>query len=207
MDNLKCNEFNRLYNALTDNERDKFSIIALKLIKVNFLLRIKNLDYYLFILQHKELFRLYFDFINFELYVREDKEVIYIKNDNTKLGKNLTKNETLCLLVLRLLYEEKLKEVSLSNDIEVSATELQNKLYATTFDQSNNDRVKKTNLDNMLKVFRLHDIIDYKSKDLGFDNTIITIYPSIEVAMDFKEISDVINRLELLSGDGDLSEE
>ena len=50
----------------------------------------------------------------------------------------------------------------------------------------------------MLQVFKAHDLIYYKNDDLKYDNSTIVIYPSIEVATDFREMTDILNRLESL---------
>lgn len=203
MTNLESTEFNQLYCELSEKDKDIFKDITIRLLKVNFLLRRINSDMYLFILSHKDMFILFFQYINFDFIVREDKELAYIKSNDEKLSKNLTKNETLCLLILRLLYQRKIDEVSLSNDIEITIKELQDQLFAVGFDNSNNDRVKKSTLNEMLRTFKQHNIVYYNDQDTNLDNTIITIYPSIEVAMDFKEMEQILIRLESLSNGED----
>ena len=198
MNNIDSNEFNRLYCRLSDKEKDDFKYIVLDLFKVNFLLEKKKRDKYLFILSHKELFRLYFSYIDIEFIIREDKELAYIKSLDSNLSRILSKNETICLLVLRLLYQEKIEEVSLSDEIEIKVIDLQNKLYAVRFEQNQTERVKKSTLIEMLQVFKAHDLIYYKNDDLKYDNSTIVIYPSIEVATDFREMTDILNRLESL---------
>ncbi len=198
MTNLESTEFNQLYCELSTKDKDIFKDITIRLLKVNFLLRKINSEMYLFILSHKDMFILFFQYINFDFIVREDKELVYIKSNDEKLSKNLTKNETICLLILRLLYQRKIDEVSLSNDIEITIKELQDQLFAIGFD-SNNDRVKKSILNDMLKTFKQHNIVYYNDQDTNLDNTIITIYPSIEVAMDFKEMEQILIRLESFS--------
>lgn len=198
MTNLESAEFNQLYCELSSKDKDIFKDITIRLLKVNFLLRRINSEMYLFILSHKDMFILFFQYINFDFIVREDKELAYIKSNDEKLSKNLTKNETICLLVLRLLYQRKIDEVSLSNDIEITIKELQDQLFAVGFDSSN-DRVKKSILNDMLRTFKQHNIVYYNDQDTNLDNTIITIYPSIEVAMDFKEMEQILIRLESLS--------
>lgn len=200
MTNLESTEFNRLYCELTEKDKEIFKDITIRLLKVNFILRKLNQPMYLFILSHKEMFLLFFEYINFDFILREDKELAYIKSNDEKLSKNLNRNETLCLLILRLLYQKKIDEVSLSDDVEITIKELQDQLFAVGFDGTSNDRVKKSTLSEMLKVFKQHNIVYYNEKEIIMDNSIIQIYPSIEVAMDFKEMSDIINRLEMLKG-------
>lgn len=206
MTNLESTEFNRLYCELTENEKKIFKDVTIRLLKVNFILRKVKNDMYLFLLSHKDMVSLFFEYINFEFILREDKELAYIKSCDEKLSRNFNRNETLCLLVLRLLYQKKLDEVSLSDDIEITIKELQDQLFAVGFEGSANDRVKKSTLNEMLRVFKQHNIIYYNEKDISMDNAIILIYPSIEVAMDFKEMSEIVNRLDMLKG-GDESDE
>ncbi len=200
MTNLESSEFNRLYCELSERDKDIFKDITIRLLKVNFLLRRINNDMYLFVLSHKDMFSLFFEYVNFDFILREDKELAYIKSNDEKLSKNLNRNETLCLLVLRLLYQKKIDEVSLSDDIEITINELQNQLFAVGFEGAANDRVKKSTLNEMLRVFKQHNIVFYNEKEINMDNTIIQIYPSIEVAMDFKEMAEIVNRLDMLKG-------
>lgn len=205
MTNIESTHFNDLYCGLSDAEKILMKNITIKLLKVNFLLRTINSDMYSFIINHKELFILFFDYMNFDFIIREDKELAYIKSNNETLISNINKNETLCLLVLRLLYQKKIDEVSLADEIEISVKELQDQLFAVNFESLSNDRVKKSTLNDMLKIFKQHNIV-YYSGDLSLDETKIIIYPSIEVAMDFKKMDEVLTRLELLKGGEDIDD-
>ena len=196
MTNSESTRFNELYCLLSESE---------KLLKVNFLLRITNKEMYSFIINHKELLSLFFEYMNFDFNIREDKELVYIKSNDDTLISNITKNETLALLVLRLIYQKKIDEVSLADEVETTIAELQNQLFSFNFDSQNNDRVKRSTLREMLQIFKQHNIIYYKD-NLALDDTVITIYPSIEVAMDFKEINEILTRIELLKGGDDIDD-
>ena len=205
MTNSESTRFNELYCLLTESEKTMMKNVTIKLLKVNFLLRITNKEMYSFIINHKELLSLFFEYMNFDFNIREDKELVYIKSNDDTLISNITKNETLALLVLRLIYQKKIDEVSLADEVETTVAELQNQLFSFNFDSQNNDRVKRSTLREMLQIFKQHNIIYYKD-DLALDDTVITIYPSIEVAMDFKEINEILTRIELLKGGDDIDD-
>ncbi len=205
MTNSESTRFNELYCLLTESEKTMMKNVTIKLLKVNFLLRITNKEIYSFIMNHKELLSLFFEYMNFDFNIREDKELVYIKSNDDTLISNITKNETLALLVLRLIYQKKMDEVSLADEVETTIAELQNQLFSFNFDSQNNDRVKRSTLREMLQIFKQHNIIYYKD-DLALDDTVITIYPSIEVAMDFKEINEILTRIELLKGGDDIDD-
>lgn len=205
MTNSESTRFNELYCLLSESEKTMMKNVTIKLLKVNFLLRITNKEMYSFIINHKELLSLFFEYMNFDFNIREDKELVYIKSNDDTLISNITKNETLALLVLRLIYQKKIDEVSLADEVETTIAELQNQLFSFNFDSQNNDRVKRSTLREMLQIFKQHNIIYYKD-DLALDDTVITIYPSIEVAMDFKEINEILTRIELLKGGDDIDD-
>lgn len=202
MTNNDSIRFNELYCRLSENNKNIFKDTTIKMLKVNFLLRTTDNDSYMFIINNKELFTLFFEYINFDFNIREDLELAYIKSNDETLINKINKNETLCLLVLSLMYIERKDEISLSDETEISIKEFQDKLFSVGFESQSNDRVKRSTLVEMLKTFRQHNIIYYKG-DLSLDDTIITIYPSIEVAMDFKQMDEVVNRLESLKGGDD----
>lgn len=205
MTNSESTRFNELYCLLSESEKTMMKNVTIKLLKVNFLLRITNKEMYSFIINHKELLSLFFEYMNFDFNIREDKELVYIKSNDDTLISNITKIETLALLVLRLIYQKKIDEVSLADEVETTIAELQNQLFSFNFDSQNNDRVKRSTLREMLQIFKQHNIIYYKD-DLALDDTVITIYPSIEVAMDFKEINEILTRIELLKGGDDMDD-
>ena len=205
MTNSESTRFNELYCLLSESEKTMMKNVTIKLLKVNFLLRITNKEKYSFIINHKELLSLFFEYMNFDFNIREDKELVYIKSNDDTLISNITKNETLALLVLRLIYQKKIDEVSLADEVETTIAELQNQLFSFNFDSQNNDRVKRSTLREMLQIFKQHNIIYYKD-NLALDDTVITIYPSIEVAMDFKEINEILTRIELLKGGDDIDD-
>ena len=205
MTNSESTRFNELYCLLSEAEKTMMKNVTIKLLKVNFLLRKTNKEVYSFIINHKELLSLFFEYMNFDFNIREDKELVYIKSNDDTLISNISKNETLALLVLRLLYQKKIDEVSLADEIETTVGELQNQLFSFNFDSQSTDRVKRSTLKEMLQIFKQHNIIYYKD-DLAVDDTVITIYPSIEVAMDFKEINEILTRIELLKGGDDIDD-
>jgi hypothetical protein len=50
----------------------------------------------MFIIYHKELLTLFFEYMNFDFIIREDKELAYIKSNDDSLINRINKNETLC---------------------------------------------------------------------------------------------------------------
>lgn len=194
MTNNQSNEFNNLYVALTDKEKDMFSDITLRLIKVNFIIKERLEDQYMFILTNKELFKLFFMYMNFDFYLLEHKELAYIKTESSI--NRISANETKYLLVLRLLYQLRVVDTSvLTNEIKVS--EFKEKLTDLF-----NIIIKNNNeLNTTLRYFKAHNIIYYK-KELN-DDDFIKIYPSIEFVFDFRKFDEILIKIESFKGGDD----
>jgi len=104
---------------------------------------------------------------------------------------SLKKLESVILLALRILYFRINEKVSLSNNVEVNLTDLHVELSRIGY-TSDDERVKKSELYPILRMYRNYNIIDYISKDLD-DESRIAIYPSIIYAVDISSIKDAID--------------
>ena len=109
------------------SEREKFRIAANKLLNQCFLLKKKEdtRKDYIFVRENKELFSQYFDLLGYKVRINEDQGVIALAGDYETGRLQLTKLESIELLILRLLYIEKRKEISSSyEDVVVLMEEI-----------------------------------------------------------------------------------
>lgn len=196
--NEMCHTFYEEYCKLIDRDKELFTLLSQKLLKINYIIKSRDKENYNFMLSNKKLFISFFTLINFETGFLETKEIIYIKSKDRELNSNIKKNETIILLCLRILYQNKLEEVNLSSQVEIKLIDLSNKLINVGFNDVKKDRVKQGVLKDALKLFKDHNIISYIGE--LEDDSVITIYPSIEVVMDFRQIQDIVDRLSGLTG-------
>lgn len=206
MTDLENKEFSSDYSDLTTEKRERFSRIVRKILSVNFIVKALNHDDYVFINNNVSLFTSFFKYMDFEFYVDNIREIAYYKTDDETIGSRLNKNETIILLCLRKLYQAKLEEVSLDNEIYVSSNELNLMLSSVGFIDGFRERSKNQVLMDALRKFRNHGLIDYKVKDIAINEGYITIYSSIEVATDFRNLQEITARLDALSKGGEADE-
>lgn len=172
-------------------QKERFRIAANKLLNQCFLLR-KREDTkkeYIFVRQNRELFLPFFDLLGYDLKINEDQGVIGIANQFGTGRLSLGKYESVFLLILRVLYVEKRKELgTFSEEVTVLMEEIREK-YAML-------KIKaKPLLDkgaerHMISLFRKFNLIQNLDGDISQPDARIIIYPSIIMAVDVEDINE-----------------
>ncbi len=172
-------------------QKEKFRIAANKLLNHCFLLK-KREDTkkdYMFVKQNLEMFVTYFELLGYDLKINEDQGVIGLVNQFGTGRVELSKYESILLLILRLLYIEKRKELATySEEVTVLMEEIREK-YGML-------KIKaKPNLDkgmerNLVKVFRRYNIIQNLDSDVNQADARIIIYPSVIMAVTVENVNE-----------------
>lgn len=172
-------------------QKEKFRIAANKLLNHSFLLKKKEdtKKDYIFVKQNLEMFVTYFDLLGYDVKVNEDQGVIGLVNQFGTGRLELTKYESILLLILRLLYIEKRKELAtFSEEVIVIMEEIREK-YAML-------KIKaKPQLDkgmerNFVKIFRRYNLIQNLDTDVNQADARIIIYPSIVMAVTVENVNE-----------------
>ncbi len=198
-------KFHDDYIKIKEDDKEYFKEVFQLIMSKGFIVKTLSEKQYNFIMANEELFKSFFSLIGFEFYSRYDLETHYIKSDDNMFAKNIKKNDTIILLILRLLYEDLVEKVTLNNHVEVKYYELEQKLLEVGFEDIHRDRVRSASIIDSLRLFRNHNIISFKVSGFN-DNTVITIYPSIEVVFDFADVENVLNRVNEIVPEGEVDE-
>lgn len=178
-------------------QKEKFRIAANKLLNQCFLLR-KREDTkkeYIFVRQNRELFASLFDLLGYDLKMNEDQGVIGIVNQFGTGRLSLGKYESMFLLILRVLYIEKRRELgTFSEEVTVLMEEIREK-YAML-------RVKtravlsKGMEEQFVGLFRKYNIIRNLDSNVTQPDARIVIYPSVIMAVPVENINDYYDMTE-----------
>lgn len=172
-------------------QKEKFRTAANKLLNQCFLLRRREdtKKEYVYVRQNRELFVPFFDLLGYELRINEDQGVIGIVNQFGTGRLALGKYESIFLLILRILYVEKRKELgAFSEEATVLMEEIREK-YAML-------RIKaKPMLDKgmerqMISSLRRYNLIQSLDGDVSRPEARIVVYPSILMAVAVEDIND-----------------
>ena len=179
-------------------QKERFRTAANKLLNQCFLLKKKEetMKDYVFVRQNREeLFVPYFDLLGYELRINEDQGVIALVNQFGTGRMALNKYESILLLILRLLYIEKRKELgTYSEEVTVLMEEIREK-YAM-LKLKTKPMMDKGMERHMVSLFRRYNLIQNLDGDVNQADTRIVIYPSVIMAVTVEDINQYYEQAE-----------
>lgn len=178
------------YERLTNVQKATFKDIANKLLASTFLARDKkdNNDNYYFVVSYKEVFDEFFAILGYEVKLDQGVGSIMLKSDQNTGFLKLRRDETIILLILRILYHERLKETSLNENVVITVLDIHEKYNFLEIKK----RINKTDLVSALRLFRRFNLIETIG-DITMSNTKVVIMPTILYAINTEEITEVYN--------------
>ena len=182
--------------GMLQKEKDEFKRICNRLIGTCFLCKgnvTTRSDYY-FVLKHRDLFRKYLDVLGYRLEINEEYGVIQLTNPQNYNHLNLKLFDSIILLILRILYDEKKRELSVSDEVIINLGDIQDKFLSL---QIRDKMIDKTTMRNALSLFRRFQIIETLDKDLGNEESRILIFDSILMAVRVEDIRQAHEKLEV----------
>ena len=181
-----------LIRDLTSDEFERFRTAVQTLTSKAFIIRgiDKERELYDFTIRNIALFDAWFLCMNAVLVRDESLGVIAFRGSgNTRLF--FSKDEICAVLVLRLIYEEKRLEVTLTKFPVISVRDFQDKFNAMT-----GEDIKKTALINVLRRLSSCKLIYMESHDYSDPEAVIQLYPSIPMSMDKNALDAALKILE-----------
>ena len=189
------------YQKLTEPDKESFRIALNLLLTESFIIR--SLDAhsraYRFASANTEIFDAYLELAGWS--VRKDEHlgvISFVGPASARL--QLKKDESIMLLVLRLLYEEKADELVIHGERTVRQQDIQDRLR-TVADLS----YKKTPFISLLRRFQSLRLIQVVGAEDDPEATVI-LFPSIPFVLDGVSLDDIAARIEAYRG-GDSSDD
>ena len=194
-----------LFEGMLQKDRDEFRRVCNKLMSICFICR-QNADTkreYYFILRQKPVFDRYLDVLGYTLEINEEYGVIQLVNRENYNHLHLKLYESIILLILRILYDEKKRELSLS-DVVVNIGDIQEKYLSLKIREK---QIDKTTMNNALRLFKRYNLVALLDKDLLKEESRIVIYDSILMAVRVQDIKKAVEMIALYRKGGAGSED
>ena len=179
--------------GMLQKDKEEFRRVCNKLMSICFICKQNEdtkSDYY-FILRQKSVFLRYLDVLGYNLEINEEYGVIQLVNRENYNHVHLKLYDSIILLILRILYDEKKRELSLT-DVVINVGDIQEKYLSLKIREK---QIDKTTMSNALRLFRRYNLVALLDKDLTQEDSRIVIYDSILMAVrveDIKRVSDLI---------------
>ena len=164
-------------------QKEKFKLAANKLLNKCFIIKKKEdtRNEYIFILQHKDLFNEYFDLLGYKIEINETHGVVALTNTEGRGRHQFKKIESIILLIIRLIYIEKRKELSLNEQIIILSEEIHEKYRMLKIDKKAS--IDKTAFKGTISLLKRYNILSNIDTDIMRSDARIIIYPSILFAV------------------------
>lgn len=193
------------FDSLTNAQKQMFSDTCVKLLANAFLARDKkdNKEMYYFILSFKNYFDEYFNIINYELVLDRDRGAIQLVTKENQNVLKLKKDESLILLILRILFHQHLVETSINDNVIITIDEIHQKYDSLELKK----KINKTDLVSILRLYRRFNLIEPLG-DITQSGTRIIVYPTILMAISTTNINDVLDVIgRITSKDGGVKDD
>ena len=164
-------------------QKEKFRVAGNKLLNNCFIIKKKEdtRNDYIFIVQNKDLFIEYFDLLGYKLEINEMQGVVALTSVNGTGRLRLKKIESIFLLILRLLYIEKRRELSLNDEVIVLIDEIHKKYNMLKIETKPN--LDKSMLRDNIRLFKKYNIVSNLDSDVTISDARIRIFPSVLFAV------------------------
>ena len=183
---------------MTLAQQQQFRDTANKLLSTNFLSKDKrdNKENYYFLMSYKEVFDEFFQILGYEITLDMPTGSVMLSGASSSNTLKLKRDESIILLILRLLYHEKMKDTSLNENIVCSVSDIHIKYDYLEIKR----KLNKTDLVQALRLFRRYNLIE-ATGDLTSSATKIVILPTILMAVKSEDITEVYNTIIKLSAE------
>ena len=119
----------KMFEGMLQRDRDEFTRISNRLLSQCFICK-KNettrADYY-FIMKHKDKFTEYLSMLGYRLEINEEYGVVQLVNTQNYNRYNMKLFESVILLILRILYDEQKRELSISDEVIINMGDIHEK--------------------------------------------------------------------------------
>jgi hypothetical protein len=183
---------------MTNTQQQQFKDTANKLLASTFLSRDKrdNKESYYFLMSYKEIFDEFFKILGYEIILDMPTGSVMLEGASASHTLKLKRDESLILLILRLLYHEKIKETSLNDNIVISVSDIHTKYDYLEIKR----KLNKTDLVSALRLFRRYNLIEVTG-DLSTSSCKVVILPTILMAIKSEDITTVFNTINRIAAE------
>lgn len=191
---------------MLQRDKDEFTRICNRLLSQCFICKKNETtrgDYY-FILKHKEKFTEFLSVLGYRLEINEEYGVIQLVNSQNYNRYHMKLFESIILLIIRILYDEKKRELSVSDDVLINMGDIHEKFMSLKI---RDKMIDKTTLRNAISTMRRFQLVEPLDRDLSNEDARLIVYDSILMAVRVEDIQEAYKNLENYRKGGKTNEE
>jgi|GEM_PF-924372 len=182
--------FIELHTELTDKEKQLFSETVNLLFAKTYLVYEREEDrrHYRFVEKNLELFRRYLEMARWSVHLLKQYGVVQCYNMDERNRHNFNLQETIFLFILRLLYDEKRRDLRLTQQVMVTGQEIMEKYLAL---QIKNRLPAREVMQRILKMFNSFSLLDLKRGHWREAEAVFVLYPSLLLVLNTGDLESL----------------
>lgn len=162
-----------MFTNLSELEQKELQTVINQLLSVNFIVKEKDKSGYYMGKRHKEKLEQFFHFLGWDFVFDDRLEIILVTSPKGLHQRRLTREESIWLLVMRLIYQEKREGLSLSNFPVVTLYEIKRKYEAFKLPE-----LQKTKLREFIRMCSHYQLMQPLDSDWHSDDCRFCLYHS-----------------------------
>lgn len=195
-----------LLEGMLQKDKDEFVRICNRLLSNCFICKRNEAtkkDYY-FVTKYRREFQEYLSVLGYRLEINEEYGVVQLTNPLNYNRYNMKLMESIILLILRILYDEKKRELSVSDEVIINMGDIHEKFLNLKI---RDKMIDKTTLRNAISTMRRFQLVEVLDKNLTNEDARLIIYDSILMAVRVEDIKLAYEKIDKYRKGGETDEE
>ena len=180
-----------LLEALGESDKQKMAAALNRLLANNFLVKERDREAYMFLRRNREAAQAFFRFLQWEFILDDRHEVVYVQGPDSTIRRAFNRDETIWMLILRLIYQEKRETLSLSEFPITTLYEIRSK-----YDTFRLPWINMTTLDRLVRLCTRHQLLDTLDNDVRSDDCRFRLFHSWIYFINMDEVKALAERIE-----------
>lgn len=190
-----------MFDQLSEQEREKLRDLINRLLNVNFLVKELERDRYQAARRLRGPLEEFFKFLNWDFQLDERNECIFAFSKEVAHRLRLTKEESVALLVIRLIYQEKRQDVILTEFPLTSKYEIRAKYVTFRLAFPG-----KTRFQEIIKLLTQYKLLQTLDEDINLDDCRFRLFHTLLYALDADSIDRIHERIKAYEQETDEEE-
>ncbi|MEW6275468.1 MAG: DUF4194 domain-containing protein [Bacillota bacterium] len=175
-----------MLTGVSEQDRERLKDVVNQLLAVNYLVKDLEREKYFLARRYREQLTWFFQFLGWDVVFDDRHECIFVASREGVHRRSLTREESVWLLILRLIYQEKRQELSLSEYPIISLYEIRSK-----YETFHLPFVNKTRLQELVRLFSRYKLMESLDTDVYSDECRFRLFHTLQYAVD----ADRVERL------------
>jgi hypothetical protein len=180
-----------LLGALGESDKQKMGAVLNRLLANNLLVKERDRETYMFLRRNREAAQAFFRFLQWEFILDDRHEVVFVQGPDSAIRRAFNRDETIWMLILRLIYQEKREALSLSEFPVATLYEIRSK-----YDTFRLPWINMTTLDRLVKLCARQQLLDALDDDIRSDDCRFRLFHSWIYFIDMDEVRALAERIE-----------